>query len=117
MLEHLLRGHGALTERELGQALGVSQPTVSRLLAQIGRRIVRLGRASERLAIYGQYMIGIPMLITALGRPTSDGNSSTGRRGTCLLCRLPDNQVAESIVLPGFRLALAELREEMGIRD
>ncbi len=41
----LLRRDGPLTAAALGQALGVSQPTVSRALAQAGGRIVRVGRA------------------------------------------------------------------------
>lgn len=44
-LEDQLRRSGPLTAAALGQALGVSQPTVSRLLAAAGRRIVRIGRA------------------------------------------------------------------------
>lgn len=44
-LEDLLRRSGPLTARALGQVLGVSQPTVSRLLAAAGTRIVRIGRA------------------------------------------------------------------------
>lgn len=44
MLEHALRTQGALTARELGGALGVSQPTISRLLTRMGRRVIRLGR-------------------------------------------------------------------------
>jgi DNA-binding transcriptional ArsR family regulator len=44
-LEDLLRRSGPLTAAELGQALGVSQPTVSRLLALAGARIIRIGRA------------------------------------------------------------------------
>ena len=44
-LEDLLRQSGPLTAAALGQALGVSQPTVSRLLASAGTRIVRIGRA------------------------------------------------------------------------
>lgn len=44
-LERLFRARGTLTAAELGAALGVSQPTVSRLLAAAGPRVVRLGRA------------------------------------------------------------------------
>lgn len=44
-LETLLRRDGPLTAAALGQALGVSQPTVSRLLAAAGERIVRIGSA------------------------------------------------------------------------
>lgn len=44
-LEGLLRQRGPLTAAALGQALGVSQPTVSRLLASADARIVRIGRA------------------------------------------------------------------------
>ena len=44
-LEALLRRDGPLTAIALAQALGVSQSTVSRLIAQAGERIVRIGRA------------------------------------------------------------------------
>ncbi|HPM56371.1 MAG TPA: type II toxin-antitoxin system HipA family toxin YjjJ [Thermomonas sp.] len=44
-LEDLLRRKGPLTAAALGQALGISQPSVSRLLASAGGRIVRIGRA------------------------------------------------------------------------
>jgi ParB-like chromosome segregation protein Spo0J len=44
-LENLLRRDGSLTAAALGQALGVSQPTMSRLLTSAGERIVRIGRA------------------------------------------------------------------------
>ena len=44
-LEDLLRRNGPLTAVALGQALGISQPTVSRLLVSAGGRIVRIGRA------------------------------------------------------------------------
>lgn len=44
-LEALLRQRGPLTAAAIAQALGVSQPTVSRLLAVAGTRIVRIGRA------------------------------------------------------------------------
>lgn len=45
LLESLLRRHGTLTAAALGAALGVSQPTISRLLASAGDRIVRIGKA------------------------------------------------------------------------
>ena len=44
-LEDQLRRNGPLTAAALGQALDVSQPTISRLLASAGERIVRIGRA------------------------------------------------------------------------
>lgn len=44
-LEDLLRRSGPLTALALAQALGISQPTVSRLLLSAGGRIVRIGRA------------------------------------------------------------------------
>ena len=44
-LEDLLHRNGPLTAAALGQALGVSQPSVSRLLTAAGDRIVRIGRA------------------------------------------------------------------------
>lgn len=44
-LEDLLRRDGPLTAAALGQALELSQPSVSRLLASAGGRIVRIGRA------------------------------------------------------------------------
>ena len=46
-----LRLRQVATARELGQALGVSQPTVSRLLTTAGARVVRIGQArSSRYA-------------------------------------------------------------------
>ena len=44
-IEDLLRRNGPLTAAALGQALGVSQSTMSRLLASAGDRIIRIGRA------------------------------------------------------------------------
>ena len=44
-LETLLRRQGAVSAAAIGQELGLSQPTVSRLLASEGERIVRIGRA------------------------------------------------------------------------
>lgn len=44
-LEALLRRDGPLTAAALGAALGVSQPTVSRLLASAGDTVVRIGKA------------------------------------------------------------------------
>lgn len=41
----LLRQRGVASARELGEAMGKSQPSVSRALAQAGDRVVRLGRA------------------------------------------------------------------------
>lgn len=52
MLESLFRQRGAMTARELRQALRVSQPTVSRSLARMGRSVIRLGRGpSTRYAM------------------------------------------------------------------
>lgn len=51
-LEYQFRQHGALTAKELGDALSVSQPTVSRSIARMGRRLLRLGRGrSTRYAM------------------------------------------------------------------
>jgi hypothetical protein len=44
-LETLLRRRGVLPAAAIAAELGISQPTVSRLLAQAGERIVRIGRA------------------------------------------------------------------------
>lgn len=44
-LESLLRHRGELTARDIGERLGISQPSVSRLLAGGGARIARIGRA------------------------------------------------------------------------
>lgn len=44
-LETLLRRDGPLPAATLAQALGVSQPTISRLLGSAGERVVRIGRA------------------------------------------------------------------------
>ncbi|GGK16469.1 type II toxin-antitoxin system HipA family toxin YjjJ [Luteimonas terricola] len=41
----LLRRDGPLPARDIGRQLGISQPTVSRLLASAGDRVVRIGRA------------------------------------------------------------------------
>lgn len=52
LLEDLLRRDGPLTAAALATALGISQPTVSRLLASAGERIVRIGKArSSRYAL------------------------------------------------------------------
>jgi serine/threonine protein kinase HipA of HipAB toxin-antitoxin module len=44
-LETLLRRRGVLPAAVIAAELGVSQPTVSRLLTQAGERVVRIGRA------------------------------------------------------------------------
>ena len=44
-LQALLRRDGPLTALAIGAALGVSQPTVSRIVAAMGNHIVRIGRA------------------------------------------------------------------------
>lgn len=44
-IEALLRKRGSQTASELAARLAVSQPTVSRTLARLGERIVRIGRA------------------------------------------------------------------------
>lgn len=44
-LDTLLRARGAQSAGVIGRELGVSQPTVSRLLADAGSRVVRIGRA------------------------------------------------------------------------
>lgn len=44
-LSELLRRDGPQTAAALGQTMGISQPTVSRALAQAGECIVRIGRA------------------------------------------------------------------------
>lgn len=43
-VEVFLRQGGARTNAEIGQAIGASQPTVSRALAGLGDRVIRLGR-------------------------------------------------------------------------
>lgn len=51
-MEYVFRQRGALTAKELGDSLAVSQPTVSRLLSRMGRKVVRLGRGrSSRYAM------------------------------------------------------------------
>ncbi len=44
-LEALLARHGLLAAADIARELGISQPTVSRLLAGAGSRIVRVGKA------------------------------------------------------------------------
>lgn len=44
-IDTLLRRNGVMTATQMGSALGISQPSVSRLLAASGPRIVRIGRA------------------------------------------------------------------------
>lgn len=52
LIEFEFHRRGALTASELCAGLGVSQPTVSRLLARLGRRVIRLGRGrSTRYAM------------------------------------------------------------------
>jgi hypothetical protein len=50
-LEQALRERGTATASELVRALGVSQPTLSRLISSLGSRVVRMGRA--RATRYG----------------------------------------------------------------
>ncbi|MBS0211819.1 MAG: type II toxin-antitoxin system HipA family toxin YjjJ [Proteobacteria bacterium] len=54
-LENLLRRDGELTAHAIAKHLGISQPTVSRLLAAGGSQVVRIGRArASRYALARQ---------------------------------------------------------------
>lgn len=51
-LSDLLQQRGPLTAAEIGSALGISQPTTSRVVTMMGEQIVRIGRArSSRYAL------------------------------------------------------------------
>ena len=82
-VEDLLRRDGPLTAAALGQALGISQPSVSRLLASMGGRVVRIGRARA-----SRYALGRDIARAGnrwpLYRIDSEGRSTAlGERPTC----------------------------------
>ena len=84
-LEDLLRRSGPLTAAALGQALGVSQPTVSRLLALAGARIIRIGRARASRYALG-YSIARAGSRWPLYRIDGEGRSTAlGELRACLL--------------------------------
>ena len=80
-IEDLLRRNGPLTAAALGQALGVSQPTMSRLLASAGDRIVRIGRARA-----SRYALGHDIARTGSRWPLYRIDSE-GRAALDWLCR------------------------------
>ena len=55
-----LRRQGVMTSPELQAALGVSQPTVSRLLARVGAEVVALGLGKRRRYALPQGLLGAP---------------------------------------------------------
>jgi len=74
-----MRLHGPQTARELGSALGISQPTVSRELAEAGLQAVRIGRARRVRYAATRDVRGLgtswPLFrIGAQGRPTEFGH-------------------------------------------
>jgi hypothetical protein len=75
-LEALLRRNGPLTALALARTLDVSQPTVSRMLAAAGDRIVRIGRARA-----SRYALGRDIARAGgrwpLHRITPDGRAET----------------------------------------
>lgn len=75
-LEALLRRRGTLPASAIATALGISQPTVSRLLGTMGTRIVRIGRA--RAARYAlTHEIAHAGSRWPLYRINADGNAET----------------------------------------
>ena len=51
---------GPRTARELADSLGVSQPTVSRLLAELGSEVIRLGAARSARYALRDALRGLP---------------------------------------------------------
>ncbi len=77
-LVDLLRRQGAVSAQQIAAALGISQPTVSRLLAAAGDELVRIGKArATRYALRRQVAragSGWPLFrITAQGAPETLG--------------------------------------------
>jgi hypothetical protein len=71
-----LRRHGSATAAQIGAALGVSQPTVSRLLAAAGDAVVRIGKArASRYALRRE--VGRAGGQWPLFRITADGQAQT----------------------------------------
>lgn len=72
----LLRQQGTATAARIGEVLGISQPTVSRLLAEAGEAVVRIGKArATRYAL--AYEIGRAGSHWPLFRIGADGQAET----------------------------------------
>jgi hypothetical protein len=72
----LLRSQGAISAAQIGAALDISQPTVSRLLAAAGDAVVRIGRArASRYALSRE--VGRAGSRWPLFRITSQGQTET----------------------------------------
>lgn len=75
-LSALLRQQGTATAARIGEALGISQPTVSRLLAEAGEAVVRIGKArATRYALARE--VGRAGSRWPLFRITADGRAET----------------------------------------
>lgn len=74
----LMRSQGAVSAQQVALSLGISQPTVSRLLAAAGEEVVRIGKARASRYVLRRQIAragsGWPLFrITAEGRPETLG--------------------------------------------
>lgn len=94
-LRHLLRRHGRLKAPALCQALGVSQPTLSRLLTRLRPELAVGGRSSRTAYALKRSLRGLPASlplyrITAAGKGEEVGElSPVGREGCVLRLQRP----------------------------
>lgn len=89
-LINVLRRRGPLSARDLGEALGVSQPTISRLLDTSGAEVTRFGRARRTRYAARRDVRGLghewPLFrVDAQGRPHEFGLLAALHGGGCLL--------------------------------
>ena len=85
-----LRRAGVASARALGDTLGISQPTVSRLLTQAGDRVIRIGQARRSRYAVTREVRGLgdrwPLYrIDARGRPQELGELVALHNDGCLL--------------------------------
>lgn len=117
----VLRGQRVATAQGLAQALGVSQPTVSRLLAQAGDEVVKIGRARRSRYAVARQVRGLgdrwPLYrISATGQPEDFGQLVALHGGGSLLetTQLPDWLRGEFLdgLFPGLPWFLDDMRPQ-----
>lgn len=119
-LQHL-RTHGLATARELMQALGISQPTLSRVLRQAGDQVVAIGQARARRYAASRDVHGLgshwPLYrIDAQGRAHRLGTLHALQRDQCHLAAqsMPDwvcGEFADGL-FPGLPWFLDDMRPQ-----
>jgi len=117
----VLRGRRVATAQALAETLCISQPTISRLLAQAGDEIVKIGRARRSRYAMTRDVRGLgnrwPLYrINAKGQPEDVGHLVALHRGGTLLetTQLPDWLRGEFVdgLFPGLPWFLDDMRPQ-----